>query len=270
MDVRDIEQRILLQLTGSRAPNPLAGLTRASVVLAHNLSPTQTSSLDRKRVRGFATEAGGRTSHTAIVAAALEIPAVVGLGPFLDAARESRTAIVDGDKGVLILDPDAPTLKRYRKDSVARTARFAGLANLVDLPAETRDGTRVVLAGNIEFPDEAALCGMRGAEGIGLYRTEFLYLGAAQPPTEDEQYAAYEKVVRTMAGRPVTIRTMDLGADKVPGQPHPATAPTRFWACGRSGSRSVSRAVPHPVARDPPRQPAGRCAGDVPDDRHAR
>src|SRR5262249_10191044 len=157
------------------------------------------------------------TSHTAIVAAGLEIPAVVGLGGFLEASRTCRTAIVDGDAGQLILDPDAATLKRYRRDAAARAARFAGLANQAALPALTRDGTRIILAGNIEFPGEVAACKIRGAEGIGLYRTEFLYLGADRPPTEEEQYAAYEAVVRSMPDRPVTIRTLDLGADKLPG-----------------------------------------------------
>ena len=242
-DVLDIEQRILQQLLGhaARPPDPLAELAGPSVVLAHDLSPSQTASLDPARVIGFATEAGGRTSHTAIVAAGLEIPAVVGLGPFLDLARASRMAILDGDKGLLILDPDPAALDRYRTDAAARLARFAELANLADLPAQTRDGTRIRLAGNIEFPAEVDHCLKLGAEGVGLYRTEFLYIGAARPPTEDEQYAAYERVVRTMAGRPVVIRTLDLGADKLSGPHHVNPARNPFL-----GLRSIRLSLREP------------------------
>ena len=216
-DVRDIARRILHELTAGLGAAPPATISpeAPSLVLAHDLSPSQTAALDPNVVLGFATEAGGRTSHTAIVAAALEIPAVVGLGRFLDRARLCRTVIIDGDEGRVVLDPDAATLRRYRRAASERAARFAGLSKLAVLPAETRDGTKVALLGNIEFPSEAAACLERGAQGVGLYRTEFLYLNADRPPTEDEQFAAYEAVVRTMAGRPVTIRTLDLGADKL-------------------------------------------------------
>jgi phosphotransferase system enzyme I (PtsI) len=214
-DVRDIQRRILQQFAASRPPNPLESLETPSLVLAHDLSPSQTATLDPSRVLGFATEAGGQTSHTAIVAAALEIPAVVGLGAILPRARASRTAIIDGDEGLVVLDPDAPTLKRYRQAAADRAARFAELADQASLPAQTRDGTRLRLMGNIEFPAEIHACQQLGAEGIGLYRTEFLYLSADRPPTEDEQYAAYATVVRAMSGQPVTIRTLDLGADKL-------------------------------------------------------
>jgi phosphotransferase system enzyme I (PtsI) len=214
-DVRDIEQRILGHLTGQLAPARIANVSEPSIVLSHDLSPSQTAALDPARVLGFATEAGGQTSHTAIVAAALEIPAVVGVGRFLESARSSARVIIDGDEGLVILDPDSPTLARYRHAAAQRAARFAALSNLADLPAETRDGTRVALRGNIEFPAEVAACRERGADGIGLYRTEFLYLGAERPPTEAEQLTAYEAVVRSMTGKPVTIRTLDLGADKL-------------------------------------------------------
>jgi phosphotransferase system enzyme I (PtsI) len=214
-DVRDIQRRILQQFAGSRAPNPLEGLDTPSLVLAHDLSPSQTAGLDPSRVLGFATEAGGRTSHTAIVAAALEIPAVVGLGAILPRARACRTAIIDGDEGLVILDPDPATLKRYRQAAAERAARFAQLADQASLPAQTRDGTRLRLMGNIEFPNEIGACRQLGAEGIGLYRTEFLYLAADRPPSEEEQYLAYASVVQAMQGQPVTIRTLDLGADKL-------------------------------------------------------
>ena len=214
-DVRDIRAQILRRFLGvPRAAAAPSGV-EPGVALAHDLSPSETAGLDPHLVLGFATEAGGRASHTAIVAAALEIPAVVGLGPFLDRARACRSAIIDGDEGVLILDPDAPTLRRYRKAAAERAARFAALAPLAELPAVTTDGTRIILQGNIEFPAEVDACRERGADGIGLYRTEFLYLNADRAPTEEEQFAAYSAVVRAMPGLPVTIRTLDLGADKL-------------------------------------------------------
>ncbi len=217
-DVRDIQRRILDVLCADRGAAPRASVDpdSPSLVLAHDLSPSETAVLDPDVVLGFATEAGGRTSHTAIVAAALEIPAVVGLGRFLDRARLCRTVIIDGDEGQVVLDPDASTLERYRRAASERAARFAGLTHLAPLPAETRDGVSVTLLGNIEFPNEVAACLERGADGVGLYRTEFLYLNADRPPTEDEQFAAYAAVVRSMQGRQVTIRTLDLGADKLP------------------------------------------------------
>jgi phosphoenolpyruvate-protein phosphotransferase (PTS system enzyme I) len=215
VDVRDIQQRILRQFTGQNASSPAEDLVEAAVVLTHDLTPSQTAGLDPKLALGFATEAGGGTSHTAIVAAALEIPAVVGLGRFLDRARLCRRVIIDGDEGLVILDPKASTLERYRRAAAERSARFAGLAGLASLPAETVDGARVGLWGNIEFPDEVGACSLHGAEGIGLYRTEFLYLNADRPPSEHAQFVAYEAVVRSMKGRPVIIRTLDLGADKL-------------------------------------------------------
>ena len=217
-DIRDIQRRILDRLAGGRPPSALDTAGGPSVALAHDLSPSETAGLDPALILGFATEAGGRASHTAIVAAALEIPAVVGLGRFLDQAHACRIVIVDGDEGLVILDPDAPTRAKYRRTSVRRAARFAGLVGQASLPAETLDGLRAGLWGNIEFPNEVAACLERGADGVGLYRTEFLYLNAEHPPTEAEQTAAYEAVVRSMGDRPVTIRTLDLGADKlVPG-----------------------------------------------------
>jgi phosphotransferase system enzyme I (PtsI) len=225
-DVRDILGRILDRLSGTPAACAAPAIPGPAeipcVVLTHDLSPSQTARLDPGHVLGFATEAGGLSSHTAIVAAALEIPAVVALGPFLDAdSRRAAHAIVDGDEGLVILNPDEPTLERYRAASVARADRFAHLAGLASVPSQTRDAHPVELLGNIEFLAEAEICRNRGAGGIGLFRTEFLYLNAEHPPTEDEQYEVYSAVVRGIAGRPVTIRTLDLGADKLPGNASP-------------------------------------------------
>lgn len=214
-DVRDILQRILFEFAGDRPISSFADIQGPCVVLAPDLSPSETAGLDPRKVVGFATESGGRASHTAIVAEALEIPAVVGLGPFLDQASDCREAIIDGDHGIVILNPDEPTLTHYRKLATERAERFQRLSKLAPLPAVTLDDVAVHLWGNIEFADEVGVCLQRGAEGVGLYRTDFLYLNSEHPPTEDEQFAAYEAVVKSMAGRPVIIRTLDLGADKI-------------------------------------------------------
>ncbi|MEO6808934.1 MAG: phosphoenolpyruvate--protein phosphotransferase [Isosphaeraceae bacterium] len=214
-DVRDIQTRIIAWFSGRQPSKALIDPPEACIALVHDLSPSQTAGLNPKRVLGFATEAGGRTSHTAIVAAALEIPAVVGIGSFLARARDCRRVIIDGDEGLVILDPDAETLHSYHQAETERATRFAALAGLASLPAVTADGIPITLLGNIEFPVEVAACRDRGAQGIGLYRTEFLYLNADRPPDEAEQFVAYEAVVQSMAGHPVTIRTLDLGVDKL-------------------------------------------------------
>ncbi|HKI17019.1 MAG TPA: phosphoenolpyruvate--protein phosphotransferase [Isosphaeraceae bacterium] len=214
-DVRDIESRILSHLTGTLSTSFQDELAAPAVVLAHDLAPSEAARLDPQLVPGFATEAGGRASHTAIVATALEIPAVVGLGTFLHRARHCRMAIIDGDEGLVILDPDLATQERYRKTAAERSAWFQSLARQTDLPAETQDGTRIELWGNIEFGGEVEACLNRGALGVGLFRTEFLFLNTETPPSEDQQFEAYAAVVRSLRGRPITIRTLDLGADKL-------------------------------------------------------
>lgn len=260
-DVRDIEGRILAQLVGERPESFQDGIAAPTIVLAHDLSPSEAAGLDPRRVPGFATEAGGRASHTAIVAAALEIPAVAGLGPFLDRARHCGFAIVDGDQGLIILDPDEPTRERYRRLAVERAARFQVLARQADRPDQTLDGCRVELRGNIEFEGEVAACLERGAAGVGLFRTEFLFLSAEEPPSEDDQFAAYSAVVRALGGRPLTIRTLDLGADKVAGyrrgggpEPNPAL-----------GLRSLRLSLRDPAIFRPQLRAAVRAAalGDV-------
>ena len=219
-DIFDIEKRLLRHLLGRRREG-LAHLTSPVVVLAHNLTPSETANLDRKYVLGFVTEVGGLGSHTAIVAEALEIPAVVGTGPFLTEVSGGDLVIIDGDQGLVIIHPDEETVARYRHEAEEIRSLAVQLESLRDLPAETADGTGVRLFGNIEFPYEVDHCIDRGADGIGLYRTEFLYLGADQEPDEEVHFQAYSRVVQTMGSRPVTIRTFDLGADKVPHMPSP-------------------------------------------------
>jgi phosphotransferase system enzyme I (PtsI) len=213
-DLYDIERTILGHLLGQRREQ-LTHLQESVIVLAHDLTPSETAMLDPKMVHAFATEAGGRASHTAIMAGALEIPAVVGLGDFVTDVSGGDLVIVDGNRGLLILDPDAETLSRYETARSSYQKFESGLVELRELPAVTRDGTRVLLMGNIEFPQEAAHCAERGADGVGLYRTEFLYLGRQTDPTEEEHLEAYRTVLRTLPkGRPVVVRTLDLGADK--------------------------------------------------------
>ena len=219
-DIHDIERSLLRNLLGQRRET-LASISQPVIVLAHNLTPSETANLDRRLVKGFATELGGPGSHTAIVAEGLEIPAVVGIGPFLADVSGGEPVILDGNQGLVILQPDEETIARYRQElEDARTAA-ARLDVLRDLPAETTDGVRVQITGNIEFPSEAEHCLARGCDGIGLYRTEFLYLTSRREPTEEDHFAAYRSVVETMAGKPVVIRTLDLGADKM----HTETTP---------------------------------------------
>jgi phosphoenolpyruvate-protein phosphotransferase (PTS system enzyme I) len=219
-DIFDIEERLLRNLLGRRREE-LAHLNSEVLILAHNLTPSETANLNPKFVRGFVTEIGGPGSHTAIVAEALGIPAVVGTGPFLTDVSGGETVIIDGDQGLVILHPDEETLAHYRYEVVQHRSLAAKLETLRDLPAETTDGVRVELMGNIEFLYELEQCQQRGGDGIGLYRTEFLFLAGDEEPTEDEQYAAYASVAEAMKGQPVVMRTIDLGADKLASMPFP-------------------------------------------------
>lgn len=219
-DIFDIEKRLLRNLLGRRREE-ISRLTSPVLVLAHNLTPSETANLDRRHVRGFVTEVGGAGSHTAIVAEGMEIPAVVGTGPFLTDVSGGELVIIDGDQGLVILNPDEETIARYRHEVEQHRSMAARLETLRDLPAETVDGVRIELYGNIEFPHEVQHCLERGSDGIGLYRTEFLYLGAETEPDEEDQYRAYAEVAQAMQGRPVVIRTLDLGADKMATVPAP-------------------------------------------------
>ena len=217
-DVRDIEKQLLFEL-GAVNEQPLSDINEPVILLARTLTPSETANLDRRFVRAFCTEIGGSGGHTAIVAKGLELPAVVGIGPFLDSVAASSRIIVDGDRGVVVLDPDDATLDRYRRRIKDRESLSQRLSELRDLPAETADGKKIRLSANIEFPHETAACIQRGADGIGLYRTEFLYLSSAEEPSEQDHYEAYSQVVKEMNGRPVVIRTLDLGADKMGRRP---------------------------------------------------
>ena len=209
-------ERGLLALLGGDQRTPLPAVAEPVVVLANDLTPNETAELDTNLVHALATESGGSTSHTAILAGALEIPAVVGVGPFLTDVSGADVVIVDGNNGYLILDPDEATLARYREARrLERTKSGEHRVTSRNVPAVTRDGVRLTLLGNIEFPGEARHCLDRGAEGVGLYRTEFLYVHKSEDPTEEDHFRAYRAVLEEIGpDRPVVVRTLDLGGDK--------------------------------------------------------
>jgi phosphotransferase system enzyme I (PtsI) len=209
-DIFDIEKRLLRNLLGRRREE-LSQLISPVIVLAHNLTPSETANLSREFVRGFATEVGGPGSHTAIVAEGLEIPAVVGTGLFLTDVSGGDLVIIDGDHGLVILQPDEETIAHYRHEAEQNLNRAARLETLRELPAETADGVRVELFGNIEFPHEVTHCVDRGSDGIGLYRTEFLYLGADSEPDETVHYNAYASVMGEVSHDAEETRNPTLG-----------------------------------------------------------
>ncbi|HUW56314.1 MAG TPA: phosphoenolpyruvate--protein phosphotransferase [Planctomycetota bacterium] len=239
-DVRDVERRLLRNLLGQRREE-LNSLTHEVVVIARDLSPSQTANLDRTKVRGFATDGGGRTSHTAIVARALEIPAVVGLGDVTTEVSGGDWVIIDGNRGLVVIAPDEETIKKYEGREHNYHEIEVQWAEGRDLPATTLDGVPITLYGNIEFPEEVTLSLDRGASGIGLYRTEFLYLGAMRAPTEREHFDAYMRAINLLGDRPLVIRTLDLGADKFPPEAGGVVEKNPFL-----GSRSLRYCFQHP------------------------
>jgi phosphotransferase system enzyme I (PtsI) len=212
-DVEDLAQRVLRRLIGEHRTH-LADLHREAVVVARDLTPSQAATFDREKVVAFATDLGGRTSHTSIVARALGIPAVVGCGDITGVASDGQQVIVDGDRGLVIVEPDPQQLDEYHAFIEQRAVFQHSLDELASLPSVTRDGTAIDLLGNIEFPQEIPTVLACGGSGVGLYRTEFLYLASETEPSEEDHYKAYSECVRLSGGRVLTIRTVDLGADK--------------------------------------------------------
>ncbi|HOL35787.1 MAG TPA: phosphoenolpyruvate--protein phosphotransferase, partial [bacterium] len=210
-DLLDVAERIFSYLRGEKKEKVF---DKPVIIVAHDLSPSQTVSFEKKYVLGFATEMGSETSHTAIMAKALEIPAVVGLGNILQDIVEGQDAILDGIDGYLIVDPSSTVLTEYRK----RRAQFIKQRKTFfltrKLEAQTKDGVKINLMANISLPEEATTALKYGAEGIGLFRTEFLFLNRNDLPSEDEQYESYRRVASIMEGRQVVIRTLDIGGDK--------------------------------------------------------
>jgi phosphoenolpyruvate-protein phosphotransferase (PTS system enzyme I) len=215
--VQDIGKRVMYNLLGS-SDHRLADLDEPVIVVAHDISPSDTATMDRKNVLGFATEIGGLTSHTAIMARSLEIPAVVGMPGLTNMVSDGDTVIVDGTRGILTINPDEVELVDYEKALI----RFHEIEQMRDtlreLEAETLDGHRIELSANIELPEELESVHRHGARGIGLYRTEYLFLSRSDLPTEEEQFNVYKKVAEGARPDSVIIRTLDLGGDKFASQ----------------------------------------------------
>ena len=213
-DVVQVVERVLKVLMGRPGHPPKHGRGEQLIVVAHDLSPADTIQFKQLKIGGFVTDLGGATSHTAIVARSLAIPAVVGLHHARDLIREDDMLIVDGTRGVLIVDPDARVLEEYRLRKSALELERAKLKRLKKSRAATLDGEEIELAANIELPGDVAQAREAGAAGVGLFRTEFLFLNRDGMPGEEEQYQAYRSVAEAMEGGPVVIRTLDIGADK--------------------------------------------------------
>ncbi|MFO7766455.1 MAG: phosphoenolpyruvate--protein phosphotransferase [Pelovirga sp.] len=212
-DVDAVGERLLRILCG--ASEQIVGrVEKQSIIVAHNLSPAETMQIDRSRVLGFLTDRGGRTSHTAILARSLDIPAVVGLETITTLISDRQTIVIDGGSGIVILNPSEATISEYQQRKQDYEQLEHELEEYRHLEPVTTDGLRISLCGNLEMESEFKLAHKHGVAGIGLYRTEFLYLGRQQPPGEEEQFAAYCSALERMQGQPVTIRTLDIGGDK--------------------------------------------------------
>jgi phosphotransferase system enzyme I (PtsI) len=212
-DINDVGKRILRNLLGKERKG-LDDLKEQVVVVAHDLSPSDTAAMHKQNVCAFVTDIGGKTSHTAIMAKALQIPAVVGVEEATIKIKSGDRLIVDGSMGMVIIDPDEETLAAYQQEE----QKLKGIAERFlltkDLPAETRDGKTIEINANIELPDEVTSVKLYGSHGIGLYRTEFFYMNRKDLPTVEEHYQAYKYVAEQMQPYPVIIRTLDLGGDK--------------------------------------------------------
>jgi phosphoenolpyruvate-protein phosphotransferase (PTS system enzyme I) len=214
LDIQDVAKRVVRNLQG-KAPKAFLALTEPHILVAHNLTPSDTASVNKKHVLGIATDLGSRTSHAAIMARSLNIPAIVGLHDITAKLETGQYVLLDGTDGVLIVDPTAETLAKYEEVESKRAQVVAQLKELRETMSTTRDGRHIVLSANIELPDDVEAVFANGAEGIGLYRTEFLYLNRNTLPTEDEQYETYREVAERVQPHPLIIRTFDLGGDKL-------------------------------------------------------
>jgi len=214
-DIRDVAQRVLADLMGQALCTGLADLTEPCVVVAHDLTPSDTAMMDPAMVLGFATEVGSRTSHTAILARSLRIPAVLGLGEAISELHTGESVLLDGFNGFVVIDPSEQTLFEYGQLVDRQTSIEESLEVIHDDAAETRDGHRIILSANIERAADVESVLQCGAIGVGLFRTEFLFINRSDLPDEEEQFVAYRKVTESLAPDPVIIRTLDLGGDKL-------------------------------------------------------
>lgn len=214
-DLNHIHQRLLRIMAGKQVSSIIDRRIRGrAVIVTHDLSPADTIQLDLHRTSGFVTDVGGRTSHTSIVARALEIPAVVGLASVSGLVKNGDTIIIDGDEGTVIINPSADVEKEYRSKQVHLSAQRKEFLRLAKLKSETKDGFRIRVGANIELLAEMDIVERYGAEGIGLYRTEYIYLSRKTLPTEDDHYHIYRKLAENRAVKYTTIRTLDIGGDK--------------------------------------------------------
>ncbi|MBW2351910.1 MAG: phosphoenolpyruvate--protein phosphotransferase, partial [Deltaproteobacteria bacterium] len=226
-DVENVTDRLLRTLSGDTG-HSLGEINQRVIIVAHDLSPADTTELNTAWVMGFITDVGGKTSHTAIMAQALEIPAVVGLETATSLVKDGDLLIVDGSAGVVVINPDDRAIIHYQEKKLQLQAYRSSIARTSHLPAETPDGHRVAITANIEFLEEVTAAKDYGGEGIGLYRTEFLYLRGRGFPDEEELFEDYREVVEIMSPAPVSIRTLDLGGDKfasevaISGESNPA------------------------------------------------
>lgn len=212
-DIRDVGGRLIRNILGVKDPD-LGAIHEESIIIAYDLTPSDTAMMNKEKVLGFATDIGGRTSHTAIMARSLEIPAVLGLKTITEAAKDGDWIIVDGNNGDVLVNPDPQTLDAYRQKQEEYRRFLEELAELKELPAKTLDGTEVELVGNIGTPKDVEGVLRNGGTGVGLYRTEFLYMDSDTMPDEEKQYKAYKEVLESMGEHPVIIRTLDIGGDK--------------------------------------------------------
>ncbi|MEN2768491.1 phosphoenolpyruvate--protein phosphotransferase [Ornithinibacillus xuwenensis] len=212
-DIRDVTKRVLAHLLGVSFPNP-ALIDEEVIVIASDLTPSDTAQLNRQFVKGFATDIGGRTSHSAIMARSLEIPAVVGTKEVTKTVSKGDLVIIDGIDGNVLINPSDEEVKKYEEKQANFAKQQALWAELKDEPTFSSDGEQVELVANIGTPDDVAGVINNGGEGVGLYRTEFLYMGKNELPSEDEQYEAYKSVLEQMGDKPVVVRTLDVGGDK--------------------------------------------------------
>jgi phosphotransferase system enzyme I (PtsI) len=213
LDIHDVARRVLHNLMGKQT-RPLSSIETPHVLVAHNLTPSDTAQLNRQLVLGFATDVGSRTSHTAIMARSMNIPAVVGLHNVSEVLESGQHVLLDGYNGLLILNPNDQTLWEYGELEIKKTQVEEKLTQLRETTSRTIDGRHVVLSANIELPEEVATVKKNGAEGIGLYRTEFFYINKTELPDEEEQYLNYKRVADEILPHSVIIRTLDLGGDK--------------------------------------------------------
>jgi phosphoenolpyruvate-protein phosphotransferase (PTS system enzyme I) len=212
-DIQDVTKRVMAHLLNVTFPNP-ALIDEEVIVIAKDLTPSDTAQLNREFVKGFATDIGGRTSHSAIMARSLEIPAVVGTKNITETAKQDDMIIIDGLDGKVIINPSEEELVTYREKQEAYAKQQEQWAKLKDEPTMTKDGQHVELVANIGTPNDIEGVINNGGEGVGLYRTEFLYMGKSELPSEDEQFEAYKSVLEQMGDKPVVVRTLDVGGDK--------------------------------------------------------